>query len=68
MIESPVIERLLAKTRRKDILEVLKERFHTVPRDITTRLDSAVKEKELLQLLRLAVTCPSLDEFKEGLS
>jgi hypothetical protein len=67
MIESPLITELLVKTRQDDIVEVLAGRFGKVPHEIVTRLRSVVKERELKALIRFAVRCPDLKEFRERL-
>jgi hypothetical protein len=67
MIESPLINELLAKKGQEYILGVLKRRFQKVPGDIATRLQPVVKDKELKQLLFFATDCPSLEAFRERL-
>ena len=67
MIESPLIQELVADRRRKDILEFLQERFGSVPREIPTLLESVTKEKRLTELVRLAARCPDLKAFRERL-
>jgi hypothetical protein len=67
MIESPLINELVAKARQEDIVEILKDRFQKVPGDIVTRLHAVVKERKLKELLRLAWRCPDLEAFRERL-
>jgi hypothetical protein len=49
------------------ILDVLKARFGTTPRDVTKRLREIIEEKKLRQLSRVAAVCPDLDAFREAL-
>jgi hypothetical protein len=67
MIESPVLVKLLAERSHKLILEVLKERFSTVPRDVTKHLREVLNEKKLIALNVLAAECADLEEFREAL-
>jgi hypothetical protein len=67
MIESPLIQELLAKTRQEDIVDNLTVRFGKVPSDITTRLRAVLKEKELKALHRFAIQCPDLEAFRDRL-
>jgi hypothetical protein len=53
MIESPVIQDLLAKTRREAILGVLKDRFGKVPMDVRRLLAEMNVEKRLRRLFVL---------------
>jgi hypothetical protein len=66
-IESPLISKLLAKTRQGNILIVLTARFGKVPQDIADRLRTVVKDKELMALIRFAAQCPDLAAFRERL-
>ena len=38
MIESPLLQKMIAESKHDDILAILKDRFQTVPRDITKHL------------------------------
>jgi hypothetical protein len=50
MIESPLLPRLMAERDHARILEALKDRFGTVPRDSAKHLREIVDEKKLGQL------------------
>jgi hypothetical protein len=67
MIESPVLQRWLAKRSHDHILDALKERFGSVPQDIRTRLGEILDEKKLRKLDRTANKCRDLDSFREAL-
>jgi hypothetical protein len=64
MIESPLIDELLAKTRTEGILDSLESRFGTRPDDLTDELRS-LGEKELKALNRFAAVCPDLEAFRD---
>jgi hypothetical protein len=67
MIESPLLQRMMAERSQNLILAALKERFGTVPRDVTRHLRAIIDEKKLLQLIRLVVTCPDIQAFRDAL-
>ena len=67
MIESPLLQKVIAESIQQDILEFLKARFDTVPRDVTRLLRAELKEKKLRKLVALAARCPDMDAFREGL-
>jgi hypothetical protein len=68
MIESPVVQRWKAETLHDAILEVLKDRFHATPRDLTKPLRAILDEKKLKRLNVLAARCSDLDAFRQALS
>jgi hypothetical protein len=72
MIESPLIQELrqefMAEQRHKDIVDVLEERFGSVPQDIITALGAIQDAERLGQLLRWAVRCPDLEAFRQRLT
>ena len=63
MIESPLIDELVAKTRAEDILDFLEGRFDSRPDDLADEL-RALGEKELKALNRFAAVCPDLEAFR----
>jgi hypothetical protein len=67
MIESPLLQKLIAEAKHKDILALLKDRFGTVPRDVTRRLQGILDEERLTNLNVLAGKCPDLPTFREAL-
>jgi hypothetical protein len=67
MFESPVLQRFVARRLHEAILDVLKKRFGTAPRDVTKYLRDVIDEKKLKKLNVLAATCPDLEAFREAL-
>lgn len=67
MFESPVLQRFVARRFHEAILDVLKTRFGTAPRDVTRHLREVIDEKKLKKLNVLAATCPNLEAFREAL-
>jgi hypothetical protein len=52
--------------RKEGILEVLDERFGIVPLDIIDHINDIENDKKLKELLRFAVSCSSIDEFRQS--
>ncbi len=67
MIESPLIQKVIAESIHQDILALLKDRFDTVPRNVTNPLREILDEKKLRQFILLAAKCPDLEAFREAL-
>jgi hypothetical protein len=67
MIESPLIQELLAEQRHKDIEWVLTERFGTVQAEIMTALRPIQDAQKLDELVRWAVRCPDQEAFRNRL-
>jgi hypothetical protein len=67
MIESPVLQELMAEHGQKYILRLLERRFETVPVDIRERLRAVQDEERLEQLHDQAIVCATLDEFRQVL-
>lgn len=67
MIESPLIQKVIAENTHQNILEVLKARFDTVPRDVTMLLREIFDDKKLKKLIAFASTCSDLEAFREAL-
>lgn len=67
MIESPLLQKMIAETLHKGILAVLKARFGTVPRDVTRHLQAILDEEKLTDLNVLAAQCQDLQAFRDGL-
>jgi hypothetical protein len=68
MIESPLLNRILAQTARQNtqanILHILKGRFRAVPEDIAEKLRTVEEESRLEDLLDFCVNCPDLESFR----
>jgi hypothetical protein len=67
MIESPVIQEILADRQREDILKVLETRFGTPARSLEAEV-STIEFEKLDEVLKLAVTCRTLASFRKRLS
>jgi hypothetical protein len=67
MIESPLLQKMMAERSHDLILEVLRDRFGTAPRDMTRLLRAVINEKKLKKLVVLAARCPDLAAFREAL-
>jgi hypothetical protein len=67
MIESPLLQKMLAERIHDLILDALKDRFNTVPRDVTRHLRDILDEKKLRELNRFANKCPDMQAFREAL-
>jgi hypothetical protein len=68
MIESPLIQELMAQRMHKDILRVLAARFGPVPPEIVAALQAIVDETKLDALVEWAATCPDLEAFRTRLT
>ena len=68
MIESPLIQELMAERSHKHILSLLADRFGPVPQDITTALQSIQDEQRLDALVVWAGRCADLEAFRTRLS
>ncbi|HEX5270436.1 MAG TPA: hypothetical protein VFW33_08120 [Gemmataceae bacterium] len=67
MLESPMLTRMLAGRTHDLILDVLKDRFGTVPRDVTKHLREVIEEKRLRELHLVAIKCRDLQAFRDAL-
>lgn len=67
MFESPVLQQFVAKRLHEAILDLLKDRFDTVPRNVTKPLREILDEKKLRKLNVLAAKCPDLEAFRDAL-
>jgi hypothetical protein len=68
MIESPLIQELLAGQRHGDILHFLAKRFGAIPQDIANSLRAVQDEPKLKELLDWAIDCPNLESFRARLA
>jgi len=67
MIESPLLQRIIAGRVHDLILDALKDRFGSVPRDVRKLLGDIIDEKKLRKLNRLAIKCSDMETFREAL-
>jgi hypothetical protein len=63
MIESPLIQELMAKRVHKAIHRVLRARFGDVPPEITSALQTVLEDDQLDELVDWAARCPDLEAF-----
>lgn len=68
MIESPLIQELLAQKTHQDIVDVLESRFGAVPPELTLALRTTMDETRLRELNRFAAVCPDLVAFQAQLA
>ncbi len=67
MIESPILQKMIATTIQELILDALTDRFGTVPVEVSEHLRKVLDEKKLRKLNRIANKCPTLEAFREAL-
>jgi hypothetical protein len=67
LIESPLIDELVAETKQDMIVELLKDRFGEPPIELTTQLRAIQQDKKLTELHLLAAKCPDLEAFRARL-
>jgi hypothetical protein len=68
MIESPLIQEVIARSKHKDIIAVLKARLGVIPSDLEAKLSAVMGEEKLRELNIRAALCPDLDAFRVHLS
>jgi hypothetical protein len=67
MIESSLLQKMIAESLHEAILELLKDRFSAVPRDVSRRLRDVLNEKKFRQLNKVAAKCGDIDGFRQAL-
>jgi hypothetical protein len=67
MFESPYLQELVAERVHEYIRDALKDRFGSIPRDVTKRLREIIDEKKLRQLNRVAAKCTDMEAFRAAL-
>ncbi len=67
MIESPLLQKMIAEKLHVAIREALKARFGTVPREVTRLLGEILDERQLTRLNGIAAKCADLQAFREAL-
>jgi hypothetical protein len=72
MIESPVLQELIAETtaksRHEDLVDFLEARFGPLPGDLRSAITAVTEERRLRELIRLAALCPDLRAFRQQLA
>jgi hypothetical protein len=67
MIESPLIQKVRAEAQHGDILDLLKDRFGKVPREVAEEVARIIDTKKLRRFLILAAKCRDMEAFRVGL-
>ena len=67
MIESPVFQEAMAEGRQEMVAAFLEARFGNVPPHLLARLRTILDTQKLLELAKLAGSCPSLHAFEAAL-
>jgi hypothetical protein len=67
MIESPLLQRMIAKSMQGLIQYALTERFGPLPKAVVRHLREIIDERKLRRLNGVAVTCADLQAFREAL-
>jgi hypothetical protein len=68
MIESPLLQEILAEVRREDIVTFLKSRFGIAAAELEADLKAIEDGDRLNELIKLAASCRSLKSFRKRLS
>jgi hypothetical protein len=68
MIESHLIQELLAETRHEDILRFLSARFGSVSDEIARQVRAVREPQTLDDLVKYAAQCSDLDAFRARLA
>ena len=67
MIESPLLQKMIAEKLQGAIEEALKARFGTVPSDVSNLLRAILNEKKLTKLNGTAAKCTDMEAFRQKL-
>ena len=67
MIESPLIQEIVAEAKHESILRVLRARFGSVPPKITNAVRGTQDDQQIDALLDWAALCPDLQGFRTKL-
>jgi hypothetical protein len=67
MIESPLIQELLAERMHEGILNVLEVRFGPVPQHVAVAVEGIQDDGRLKELLKFAAGCVDLNAFRTRL-
>jgi hypothetical protein len=68
MIESPLIQELIAERTRETLIDFLVARFGAKAESVESELKAIDDEMRLKELVRHAATCRSLSAFRKRLS
>jgi hypothetical protein len=64
IVETPLIQEILAEDRQKLVLEQLKKKFGEVPPDLVAKVCGLHDAEQLWQILVQLITCADLDAFR----
>ncbi len=71
MIESPILDELIAKMTAKAmhrlLFGVLEKKYGPIPSEIKAYLGGITDDKRLEQINEFAALCPNLDDFRQKL-
>jgi hypothetical protein len=67
MIESPLIQEIVARTKQEAIMLFLEGRFGSVPVDVAMQVNEILEQERLRDLVRYAARCPDLEVFRTHL-
>lgn len=67
MIESPVLQELLAERAHRLILGILDDRFGSVSMEVSAALTAITDDDQLQKLAKVAARCPNLEAFRQQL-
>jgi hypothetical protein len=67
MFESPLLKKFVAGRLHQAVLNILKDRFGTVPCNVTRQLREVLDEEKLQELILVASKCPDCQAFRDGL-
>jgi hypothetical protein len=67
MIESPLIQEIVARTKQEAIMLFLEGRFGSVPVDVAMQLKGILDEEKLRDLVQYAARCSDLEAFRTHL-
>jgi hypothetical protein len=66
MIESPLLQKMMAETLHRAIIALLRDRFGGVPREVRQSLRAILDEKRLQKLNIIAAKCRDLAAFERA--
>jgi hypothetical protein len=67
MFELPLLQKFVAGRLHQAVLNILKDRFGTLPRNVTRQLREVLDEEKLQDLILVAHKCPDLQAFRDAL-
>ncbi len=68
MIESPILQKVLAERAQRLIRSLLVERFGPLPAEVAAALAAVQEDERLDHLNKVAARCPDLDAFRRELA